>query len=113
MKKILIPAILFTVCIVLSCSRNTQSVQEKKIKSRTGEAESEARERAQWELKRLKDPASGHIPGMMREKELAFAATLPTLGSIPALNKPLQFSGDALDDFLDSFFLFIENITSS
>ena len=77
MKKILIPAILFTVCIVLSCSRNTQSVQEKKTKSRGGEAESEARERQQWELKRLKDPVSGHIPGMMREKELAFAATLP------------------------------------
>jgi hypothetical protein len=33
--------------------------------------------RAQWELKRLADPATGTIPDNMRQKELAFAATLP------------------------------------
>ncbi len=33
--------------------------------------------RQQWELDRLKDPATGKIPDGIRKKELAFAATLP------------------------------------
>ncbi|HRH66426.1 MAG TPA: hypothetical protein PLU53_09020, partial [Bacteroidia bacterium] len=77
MKKILLPALLSVVCISLSCSQPTGTVQDKKIKSRAGEAESEARERRQWERKRLKDPVTGQIPGLIREKELAYAATLP------------------------------------
>ena len=77
MKKNLLPVIISIACIFLSCSRNTNTVQEKKIKTQTGEAESEARERVRWEFKRLKEPATGRIPGMIREKELAYAATLP------------------------------------
>ena len=77
MKKNLLPVIISIACIFLSCSRNTNTVQEKKTKTHTGEAESEAGERVRWELKRLRDPATGRIPGMIREKELAYAATLP------------------------------------
>src|ERR1035437_1619319 len=33
--------------------------------------------RAEWEFKRLRDPETGKIPEHIREKELAFAATLP------------------------------------
>lgn len=40
-------------------------------------APNEANERLEWELRRLADP-SGKIPDHIREKELAFAATLPT-----------------------------------
>src|ERR1041385_509926 len=38
--------------------------------------------RAQWEFKRLHDPSTGEIPGNIRAKELAFAATLPSRESI-------------------------------
>lgn len=39
--------------------------------------EDDAGERLAWELKRLADPATGKIPDNVRQKELAFAATLP------------------------------------
>src|ERR1043165_4126560 len=38
----------------------------------------------QYELMRLRDPATGEIPAHMRQKELAFAATLPQLGNANA-----------------------------
>lgn len=34
--------------------------------------------RAEWEVKRLRDPATGTIPAGIRQRELAFAATLPS-----------------------------------
>jgi len=37
----------------------------------------DAQGRISWEINRLKDPATGKIPAGIREKELAFAATLP------------------------------------
>lgn len=44
--------------------------------SREG-TEDDPQERMRWELKRLADPATGRIPDNIRQKELAFAATLP------------------------------------
>lgn len=38
----------------------------------------DAGERLAWELKRLCDPATGKIPDNIRQKELAYAATLPS-----------------------------------
>lgn len=53
--------------------------------------EDDALERVNWELKRLADPATGKIPDNIRQKELAFAATLPndaqlSGGKISSLN---------------------------
>lgn len=45
-------------------------------KSREG-FEDDALERAEWENRRLADPATGKIPDNIRQLELAFAATLP------------------------------------
>lgn len=39
--------------------------------------ENDAQERMNWELRRLADPSTGRIPENMRQKELAFASTLP------------------------------------
>lgn len=39
--------------------------------------EDDALERMRWEQRRLADPALGYIPANIRQKELAFAATLP------------------------------------
>ena len=39
--------------------------------------EDDAQDRVRWEIKRLGDPATGKIPDNIRQKELAFAATLP------------------------------------
>src|ERR1051325_10601476 len=42
--------------------------------------EDDARQRLEWEYKRLAGP-DGTIPVNMREKEIAFSSTLPTSGS--------------------------------
>ena len=44
-----------------------------------GEEAEEAIGRAEWEMSRLADPATGKIPAGMREKELAFAAGMPRM----------------------------------
>lgn len=46
-----------------------------------GEVE-DTKARMKWELSRLADPATGKIPAYMRQRELAFAATLPTDANI-------------------------------
>jgi len=46
-------------------------------KEGVGEPFENAAKRAEWEFKRLRDPETGKIPENIREKELAFAATLP------------------------------------
>ena len=43
----------------------------------TAGMEVDAQNRMKWELKRLADPLTGKIPDNIRQKELAFAATLP------------------------------------
>ena len=40
-------------------------------------SDDDANARINYELMQLRDPATGRIPDHMREKELAFAATLP------------------------------------
>lgn len=42
-----------------------------------GEASEHATARAEWEFRRLRDPATGQIPPDIRARELEFAATLP------------------------------------
>jgi hypothetical protein len=64
--------------------------KEKFEKSHEG-MEDDAIERLRWELKRLSDPAIGKIPDNIRQKELAYAATLPndlnaSINRTPSLN---------------------------
>jgi hypothetical protein len=49
-----------------------------KPKASTEGMEDNASERVKWEISRLADPATGRIPDNIRQKELAFAATLPS-----------------------------------
>ncbi len=44
--------------------------------------------RVRFELLRLRDPATGEIPANIREKELAFAATLPTRENVQGMSNP-------------------------
>lgn len=81
MKK----SILLYSCFVLSLSAvgymaSTGSVNNKKnaTKKTSQEGmEADAQNRLNWELRRLADPSTGKIPDHIRQKELAFAATLP------------------------------------
>ncbi len=43
----------------------------------SGDPELASSDRVEWELMRLRDPATGRIPANIRSKELAFAALLP------------------------------------
>ena len=57
------------------------SLLKQELESSVGSTEGmedDAIERIEWELKKLRDPVTGHIPEKMRLRELAFAATLPT-----------------------------------
>lgn len=75
MKRDLLLLALFAGIVFSACRRDIAAVR---IGTRSsGEAAQEARERVLWEKRRLMDPAIGAIPPMIREKELAFAATLP------------------------------------
>lgn len=61
---------------VKSPGNNNLSSEDKK-RAHEG-MEDDAIERLSWEQKRLADPATGKIPDNIRQKELAFAATLPS-----------------------------------
>lgn len=63
--------LLLPTLFLLSCGLNKQ---EKPLSS----AMDEASERLEFELKRLSDPATGRIPDHIRQKELAYAQTLPS-----------------------------------
>lgn len=82
MKKILLlPVIALTLHIFTgnrSCTSRTQKNQLNHSHLFGKEGMEESRLRAEWELSRLADPATGKIPEGMRAKELAFSATLPT-----------------------------------
>lgn len=57
-----------------SAKKSTTSVHKSKG---SGGGEEDSKKRAEWEFNRLKDPLSGKIPDNIREKELAYGATLP------------------------------------
>ncbi|HET6993087.1 MAG TPA: hypothetical protein VFJ43_17265, partial [Bacteroidia bacterium] len=60
------------------CGSNLLCTHPIEKKERPGDAmEDDARQRLDWEFRRLAGP-DGTIPAHMREKELAFAATLPS-----------------------------------
>lgn len=61
---------------VISTVSNKNKLNDAAVKNSEG-MEDDAEERYRWELTRLADP-SGKIPDNIRQKELAFASTLPT-----------------------------------
>lgn len=68
--------------------------KEKEISHRSYEEGESAIGRAEWELARLADPATGRIPPGIRAKELAFAATLPKMDeSVLRMDPQFQFRG--------------------
>lgn len=62
--------------------------------ARTGDGPEMSKERVKWEWERLRDPATGLIPGDIRQKEIAFARTHPRR-STPFL---LRAAGMAADN---------------
>lgn len=86
MKKIISATLLVTLLATSNSFAITKKYEKAKITSEknnkkqasSGGADEEALKRTEWEFERLKDPATGKIPNQIREKELAYAATLPT-----------------------------------
>ncbi|CAN5487514.1 hypothetical protein BH11BAC2_BH11BAC2_01500 [soil metagenome] len=61
-----------------SCSyKNSPFTAEVKREKRGEGMEDDVRDRMEWDRQRLSDPKTGKIPARMRERELAFSATLP------------------------------------
>ena len=66
--------------VTILCGSNllcTHPIEKKSVAKQGDAMEDDARRRLDWEFKRLASP-DGTIPAHMREKELAFAATLPS-----------------------------------
>ena len=83
--KIHSPAILSSIAALAVISYISINTQTNSISGKTEQVEGfangspdEAKGRIQWEFERLADPATGTIPDNVREKELAYAATLPS-----------------------------------
>lgn len=71
-----ISALLFTGVVFWGCKSKTSLVQTHPTVQEG--FVNDAEERMQYELERLRDPATGRIPDFARQQELAFAATLPS-----------------------------------
>lgn len=87
--------VLLLISAVISCvpaeaqkrSRKSQQAEIKLKKKKRSESKVlEERGRAEYEMKRLADPATGKIPDRIREKELAFSNTLPTDADMRSAN---------------------------
>ncbi|HMT30569.1 MAG TPA: flagellar basal body rod modification protein, partial [Bacteroidia bacterium] len=68
---------LMLVAAVIAMASCRQSSQNVATQSASSEGSMNPSARMAWDLQRLSDPATGKIPPFIREKELAFAATLP------------------------------------
>ncbi|MEI8278405.1 MAG: T9SS type A sorting domain-containing protein [Bacteroidota bacterium] len=84
MNKLYLPVVVFA-CIAGSCmailsNKSLQGSHKYLGAAVTIGGEDEANARYNYELMQLRDPATGRIPDHIREKELAFAATLPNDG---------------------------------
>ncbi len=82
MKKL--PLIYFCIAMSLSAiaymsstETNFYKKKDKQHKASQAGMENDAQSRMNWELRRLADPSTGRIPENIRQKELAFASTLP------------------------------------
>ena len=64
------------VTFIASTKHNAPTIKNKGEISHDG-TEDDVQDRIRWEVMRLADPATGKIPDNIRQKELAFAATLP------------------------------------
>ena len=75
MKNMKLSLLLFIV-FAMACQSTRTAMRNSSVKGGEG-AEENPGARKKWELERLADPRTGRIPFLMREKELAFSATLP------------------------------------
>ena len=83
--KIHSPALLSSIAALAVISYISINTQTNSLSGKTEQGEGfengspdEAQGRIQWEFERLADPSTGTIPDNVREKELAYAATLPS-----------------------------------
>ncbi len=76
MKKLFIFPVLFF-AIAFGLNQYFSGNQNKSKKNATDVGLMMPSERVQWEFERLKDPATGEIPSHIRQKELAYARTMP------------------------------------
>jgi hypothetical protein len=84
MKKLVLTLLISTIAFSSFSTKSKQKKNSKKqtknstqVKFPASEGQGDSRKRTAWEFNRLKDPQTGKIPNSIREKELAFASTLP------------------------------------
>ena len=84
MKKIITLSFIFLFALMSFAQTNKKKKSSKSKKAETtkvrfaSEADDDSRLQTEWELERQRDPATGKIPDNIREKELMYAATLPS-----------------------------------
>lgn len=69
-------SLLALILLALACQSPRTALRNSAVNGGQG-AEENPGARKRWELERLADPQTGRIPFLIREKELAFASTLP------------------------------------
>ena len=67
---------------------NKKNKKKKNENNSVGGMEDDAADRTKWEVQRLADPATGKIPDYVRQKELAFASTLPNDAYVKSARMP-------------------------
>ena len=99
MNKLYLPIIgAFIVAAILIVSSGPKSVLPTPAYFGDADAlgsEEDANARYTYELQQLRDPATGKIPAHIREKELAFAASLPKDGTVSSLGRITSVSWQA------------------
>lgn len=70
------------ICLLVSIISCTSPEKKAVVKPSASEGSVNPAGRKAWDLERLQDPATGKIPPFIRERELAFAATLPNDNNI-------------------------------
>ncbi len=75
MQKTFLPAAIFAAVSVLFIAHAPSTVKKQTVYA---EDDENPAGRLKWELSRLADPSTGKIPDHIRQKELAFASTLPS-----------------------------------
>ena len=85
LKKLYLPVVVAFIVAGFCMVSNSKNITRHPHKTEIGEgmgADEDAAGREEYELNMLRDPATGKIPDHIREKELAFAKTLPNDGSL-------------------------------
>lgn len=88
MTKPSVHLLILSLILIVGCKSSMQTASSKRFRPGEG-SEENLSARKKWELERLADPRTGRIPRGIRQKELAFAATIPGHGAQARLNSQM------------------------